>query len=51
MSSYTDNTTTITIKQASESFLLSCKVEGKSYRTTFYSLSDHLIHTQAMGVG
>ena len=30
---YTDTTTKTTIKQAIESFLLSCKVEGKSYGT------------------
>jgi hypothetical protein len=50
MSRYTDNTTTTTIKQAIDSFPLSCKVGGKSYGTTFYSFSDHLIHTQTMGV-
>jgi hypothetical protein len=33
MSNYTDNTTKTTIKQAIDGFLLSCKVEGKSYGT------------------
>jgi len=33
MSNHTENTTTTTIKQAIEGFLLNCKVEGKSYGT------------------
>lgn len=33
MSIHTDTTTTITIKQAIDGFLLSCKVEGKPYGT------------------
>jgi hypothetical protein len=33
MSRHTDNTTKTTIKQAIDSFLLNCKVEGKSYGT------------------
>ena len=33
MSNHRDNTTNTTIKQAIDNFLLSCKVEGKSYGT------------------
>jgi len=33
MSNHTDTTTKTTIKQAINEFLLSCKVEGKSYGT------------------
>jgi len=33
MSKHTDNTSNTTIKQAINEFLLSCKVEGKSYGT------------------